>query len=174
MALLSIWLILLGLLGSSNVLAQQSVRSELNLERAESVRISGIDDWFIGVFTATESINNLQYQWDPQCVYSSTGGYTIEVSSANAASPLQLESANGDSMVYQIYSFSRQGNRFTLRGHNDPIFALNNLRGSQSPTCNDEISNTNLWFTAVVRPAAFNSAPPGIYRDVVTLVVSPE
>ena len=154
--------------------AQQSVESEISLERAEAVRITNIDDWIIGIFTSSDSINTLQYEWDWQCVYSSTGSYRVEVSSANGGSTLALESGSGEKMTYQIYTYSRQGNNYNLAGHNTPVFALNNLSGSQSLTCNDEPSNTNLWFAAVVRPPAFNAAPPGIYRDVVTLVVSPE
>lgn len=158
----------------SESIAQQSVDSQINLQRTESVRISNIDDWLIGVFTATDTINNLQYQWDWQCVYTSTGSFRVDVSSANGGSLLALESSSGDQMTYQIYTYSRRGNNYSLIGHNTPTFSLSNLSGSQSQTCNDEPSNTNLWFAAVVRPPAFNAAPPGIYQDTVTLVVSPE
>ncbi len=154
--------------------AQQSSQSEVVLERSESVSISNIDDWMIGIFTSSDTINTLQYEWDWQCVYSSTGSFRVDVSSANGGSRLALESSSGDQMDYQIYSYSRRGGLYSMIGHNSPTFALNNLSGSQSLTCSDEPSNTNLWFAAVVRPFAFNAAPPGIYRDIVTLVVSPE
>jgi len=154
--------------------AQQSVESEITLERAESVRISNIDDWTIGVFTPNDTISTLQYEWDWQCVHTSTGTFRVDVSSANGGAGLALESGSGVRMTYQIYTYSRRGNNYSLNGFNTPVFGLTNLSGSQSPTCNDEPSNTNLWFAAVVRPFAFNAAPPGIYRDTVTLVVSPE
>lgn len=165
---------MLGLAFAPVASAQQSVESDITLERSESVRITNIDDWMIGIFTSSDSINTLQYEWDWQCVYTSTGSFRVDVSSANGGARLALESASGDRMTYQIYSYSRRGNNYRMVGHNTPVFALNNLSGSQSLTCNDEPSNTNLWFAAVVRPFAFNAAPPGIYRDVVTLVVSPE
>lgn len=154
--------------------AQQSVESDIRLERSESVRITNIDDWIIGIFNPTDTIRTLQYEWDWQCVYTSTGSFRVDVSSANGGAGLALESGSGNRMTYQIYTYSRRGNNYSLVGHNTPVFALNNLSGSQSLTCDDEPSNTNLWFAAVVRPFAFNAAPPGIYRDVVTLVVSPE
>ncbi|MFK7994152.1 MAG: hypothetical protein AB8B87_08435 [Granulosicoccus sp.] len=154
--------------------AQQSVESQISLERAEAVRITNIDDWTIGVFTSSDTINNLQYQWDWQCVYTSTGSFRVDVTSANGGAQLALESGSGDQMIYQIYTYSRQGNNYSLIGHNGSSFSLSNLSGSQSLTCNDEPSNTNLWFAAVVRPPAFNAAPPGIYQDIVTIMVSPE
>lgn len=152
-----------------------SVDSEISVIRTESTKISNIDDWFIGVFTAVESINNSQFVWDWQCVHSSTGSYRLEVTSQNGGSRLRLESGAGDQMNYSIFSYVRRGNRFQLRGHVTSVINLNNLSGSRSLTCADEIlAGTNLGFAALVRPADFNPAPPGVYRDVVTLVVSPE
>lgn len=156
--------------------ASIAVDSQIQLSKSESVKISNIDDWLIGVFTATDTINNIQYNsWDEQCVYSSTGSYQVEVTSQNGGARLTLESGAGDQMRYSIYSYVRRGNRYRMQGHTSPVINLTNLSSSQTLTCADEnIAGVNLWFTALVRPADFNPAPPGIYRDVVTLVVSPE
>lgn len=153
---------------------ESSLDSQISIERSESAQISNIDDWLIGVFSATDSINTIQYNWDWQCVFTSTGSYRVEVTSANGGSQLALESSSGEQMDYWIYSYVRRGNSYQLRGHTSSSFSLNNLSGSQSLTCADEPSNTNLWFAALVRPGPFNQASPGVYRDVVTLVVSPE
>ncbi len=152
-----------------------SVETKLKLDRTESAKISNIDDWLIGVYTAADSINNIQYNWDWQCAYTSTGTYRVEVISQNGGSKLTLESSAGDQMDYWIYAYVRRGNNYVLSGHTTPVINLNDLSGSQSETCADErFAGTNLWFAALVRPAAFNPAPPGIYRDSVTLMVSPE
>ncbi|MFK7854965.1 MAG: hypothetical protein AB8B79_12660 [Granulosicoccus sp.] len=152
-----------------------TVDSEVSVVRSESTKISNIDDWLIGVFASADSINNIQYNWDWQCVYTSTGTYRVEVTSQNGGSALKLESGAGDQMNYWIYSYVRRGNAYELEGHTSSVINLNNLSGSQSLTCADEnVVGTNLWFAALVRPADFNPAPPGVYRDVVTLVVSPE
>jgi len=79
-------------------------------------------------------------------------------------------------MPYQLYFYYRRGANYILsRGFNTPVTTLNNLSGSTSPTCADErFAPTNLWFAAVVRPAAFNPAPPGIYTDLATITIRPE
>ncbi len=160
--------------GSSAVLAQDATDAEVSITRGEAVQISNIDDWLIGVFTAIDTINNIQYNWDWECVYSSTGSYRVEVISQNGGSELRLNSGT-DSMRYWIYAYFRQGNNYRLRGFTDPNFTLNNLSGSTQIDCSDEpVVGTNLWFAALVRPADFNPAPPGIYQDLVTLLVSPE
>ncbi len=153
----------------------ESADSDVSIVRSESTKISNIDDWLIGVFSSTDSINNIQYNWDAECVYTSTGSYKVELSSQNGGSRLKLENGSGDKMKYWIYSYVRRGNNYQMQGHTTSLINLNNLSGSQSLTCADEnVVGTNLWFAALVRPADFNPAPPGIYRDVVTLIVSPE
>jgi hypothetical protein len=162
------------LAGPGTVFAQASIDTEVSITRGESVQISNIDDWLIGVFTSIDTINNIQYNWDWECVYSSTGSYRVEVISQNGGSELQLNSGT-DSMRYWIYAYYRQGNTYRMRGFTDPNFTLSNLSGSTQLDCSDEpTAGTNLWFAALVRPADFNPAPPGIYQDLVTLLVSPE
>jgi len=161
---------------AGSLYAQQSASTdaEVSITRGESVKISNIDDWLIGVFTANESINNIQYNWDWECVHSSTGSYRVEVISQNGGNELTLKSGP-NSMRYWIYSYVRRGANYQLQGSTSPNFTLNNLSGSTQVDCSDEATpGTNLWFAALVRPADFNPAPPGIYQDLVTLLVSPE
>ena len=153
----------------------QSAESELSMVRSELVKISNIDEWLIGVFSATDTINFNQFEWDFQCVYSSTGSYKVDVTSQNGGSQLRLVSDSGDEMRYRIFTYVRRGNLYNLNGHTTPVFSLDNLSGSLSLTCADEpLAQSNLFFAPLVTPNDFNQAPPGIYRDFVTIVVSPE
>ena len=128
-----------------------SVESQLSVARTESVKISNIDDWLIGVFTSNATVTNSQFNWDWQCVFASTGTYRIEVTSANGGSRLTLQSSAGDQMEYLIFAYYRRGSGFRLSGHNTPVINLNNLGGSLSTTCADEIiTGTNLGFAASV------------------------
>jgi hypothetical protein len=155
--------------------SQSSKETTISITRGESVKISKIDDWLIGVYTAIDSINNIQYNWDWECVYSSTGTYGVRVESQNGGSQLTLKSAAGDTMRYWLYTYFRQGATYSLQGFTTPVINLSNLSGSQSLTCADEgFSGHNLFFAALVRPIHFNAAPPGIYQDLVTLTITPE
>lgn len=156
--------------------AQDSADSQISIARGEAVQITNIDDWLIGVNTATAVNFTLQYEWDATCVYTSTGLYSVEVSSGNGGPALFLESSGGDTMPYQLYFYYRRGATYTLSpGYTTPVTTLTNLSGSTSLTCADEtFAPTNLWFTAVVRPGPFNAAPPGIYTDFATITVRPE
>ena len=155
--------------------AQSSVDSDINMVKGEAVKISNIDDWLIGVFAATDTIAGAAYNWDWECVYTSTGAYRVELTSANGGSQLRLLNGAGDQMRYYLYTYHRRGATYTLEYFTDTVININNLSGSTSLTCADEpVVGTNLWFAAVVFPADFNAAPPGIYTDFMTLVVSPE
>ncbi len=164
------------LLVSQSAFAAPTADSDISITRGESVQITGIDDWLIGVFTATSTIPVIQYNWDFQCVYTSTGLFRVDLISSNGLSPLTLESSGGDQMRYEIWAFHRRAGAFALDGpYITPTFGINNLEGSTSLTCADEgYGGNNLFFAALVRPANFNAAPPGIYQDVVTLIVSQE
>ena len=167
----------LALGATSLVSAQDSAQSEISIIRGEAVSISNIDDWLIGVFTATDSIATLQYNWDAECVFTTTGVYRVEVTSQNGGGLLQLRSSAGDTMDYELWTYSRTNltGGYQLLGFFTSPVILTNRRGSTSPTCAGEPTDgTNLWFAALVRPGPFNAAPPGIYQDVATIVVSPE
>ncbi|MBX2885301.1 MAG: hypothetical protein KTR32_35430 [Granulosicoccus sp.] len=160
---------------STSATAQSVEQSEVSIVKSEGVKISDIDDWLIGVFTSSDTINFSQYQWDPQCVYSSTGAYSIQVSSSNGGANLNLQSG-GNSMNYRIYAVFRRGGNYFWTSSTNTTINIGNMSGSSaSLTCADEqIAGINLWFAALVTPADFNPAPPGIYQDVVSLTVTPE
>jgi len=133
--------------------AQSSENSTVTITRGDAVRITNIDDWLIGVYTATDTIPTIIYNWDYQCVFTTTGLYGVTVTSQNGGAQLTLASAAGDTMAYEIYSYSRQnGGGFELRRHLTPTINLTNRSGSTSPTCADEtaFANTNLFFAPLV------------------------
>ncbi len=160
----------------SKAAAQSSADSQISITVGEAIQITNIDDWVIGIFTANATINNWQYNWDYECVFSTSGTYRVELNSQNGFNPLKLVSSSGDQMDYEIWSYYRQGNTYRMQGPlNTPTISLTNLSASQSPTCADEnYGGANLFFAALVRQAPFNQAPPGIYQDLVTLQVIPE
>lgn len=160
---------------SSTAGAQSLAESDISIVKGEAVKISGIDDWLLGIFTSTDTINFSQYLWDTQCVYSTTGTYSVQVSSANGGANLNLQSG-ANSMRYRIYTVFRRGGSYFWTSSTNTTININNMSGSSSSlTCADEnIAGINLWFAALVTPADFNPAPPGIYQDVVSLTVTPE
>jgi len=151
-------------------------QSQISISKGDTVKISDVDDWLIGVFTASDSINFSQVTWDRECVYSSSGAYQIEIVSGNGGGQLNLQSGSGDTMGYRIYSIWRAaGGGYFWTSWTTTTRTLTNMGGSSSLSCADEfITGTNLWFGALVTPADFNPAPPGIYQDFVTLNVAPE
>ncbi|MEE9320108.1 MAG: hypothetical protein V3U76_06660 [Granulosicoccus sp.] len=161
------------MVSSTQSLAQATVDSDISIVKGESAQITGVDDWVIGVFLPTDTISVFSYQWDPECVFTSTGSYSVELNSQNGGSDLTLKTAAGDEMKYElwIYYFRNSGN--ILEGWTTPVKTISNMKGSLSPTCADT-SGRNLWFAALVRAAEFNPAVPGIYQDLMTITVSPE
>ena len=159
--------------------AQESASAEVKLRiiRSENVQIVDLDDWDIGSFTANDTLTDRQSPWDEACVFSSTSGYRLDLQSANGPGPLTLRSTSGAGMAYEILISSRaaKNGQFETRGFQSTPLVLDARRGSRSVQCvGGPGGNTNISFAALVRPAAFNAAPPGAYQDTVTLIVSAE
>jgi len=169
-------LIMLALGFSSHTLAQSnSAESEISIVVGESVKISNVDDWLLGVYTATDTVNFLTPLFrDDQCVFSSTGAFRITINGQHSNSSFLMESQNGDTMAYRMLINYRRngGNRFTFV--NTPA-TFNNIDGASTLDCSDSPNpGWNLRFYTYVLGASFNAAPPGIYQDTLTLLVAPE
>ena len=162
-----------------SVRAQQaSADAELSIVRSELALISDVDDWVIGLHPSAATLSFSDFSdWDWQCVYTTTGLFGVEVTSANGGSRLHLRSG-ADELDYHFYTWYRQGATYptyAVGPYSTPSVTIGNLSGSLVPDCSDEaFGNSNLWFIARVYPADFNAAPPGIYRDVMTITVTPE
>jgi len=163
---------------SGQALAQSFVEdSEISITKGEAVRISSVDDWLVGVFTALDTISGSALSaYDRQCVFSTTGAYQLEVVSGNGGTRLNLQSGSGDGMNYRIWVVWRNlTGTFTGRITNNTVINVNNLRALTTLDCaDDSFFAGNLWFRAQVLPGDFNAAPPGIYQDFVTINVRPE
>ena len=169
-------LIFLALGFSSQSLAQSNTaESEISIVVGESVKISNVDDWLLGVYTATDTINFLTPLFrDDQCVFSSTGAFRITINGQHSNSAFLMESQNGDTMAYRMLINYRRngGNRF--RFVSAPS-THTNIDGASTLDCSDSPNpGWNLRFYTYVLGASFNAAPPGIYQDTLTLLVAPE
>lgn len=164
--------------------AQDTGVSEITIQKIDAVQITKIDDWIIGVWTSTAvetgtfEFNN----WDWQCVYSSTGAYSLDIQSANGGPQLGVVSSAGNRIRYTIRTASQttaSPGSLTYANYFTPSISLTGRKAMTSTDCSDTSEHigygaNNLFFLPYVTTAEFNLAPPGIYRDVVTLTVSPE
>ena len=160
-----------------NAFSANSAESKLSIIIGETAKISAIDDWVIGIHAADEDMTSFwEYQWDYQCVFTSTGAYSVQLNSQNGASPLELRSASGEPLAYEVWAYVKEGTALSIKGpFRDASFSMSNLTGSDSQTCQGEgYGGHNLFFAALVRRANFNAAPTGIYRDQMVITVSPE
>lgn len=155
--------------------------STVSVAKADQIVLSKVDDILIGVFGPDEVLDARTFrvdQFDYQCVYSTTGGYRLDITSANGTGPFELENASGDRMGYEVHLWYRRAGgafQFTSTRYPTAPIAVPGLSASRSPTCADEaLDNSNLIVTGVVNAGPFNAAPPGVYRDVLTITVSVE
>ncbi len=154
-----------------------SAQSKISIVVGESAKISAIDDWVIGIHAAGENMSSFwEYQWDYECVFSSTGAYSVELNSQNGSSPLELRNNSGVSLDYELWAYVKNGASYSMKGpYTTASFSISNLTGSDSQTCQGEgYGGHNLFFAALVRQSNFNAAPTGIYRDQMIITVRPE
>lgn len=152
--------------------------TRISISKVFGVQLSKVDDWNFGVHSATTtaladmSVTTADGFWDDTCAFSSSGAYDLDVSSQNGGSLFIMKSGT-DQIPYTITVSYKRGTYQTKTYTASPI-SLKNLRASQITDCADEFSGHNLRFAPLVAAADFNAAPPGVYQDIVTLVVSPK
>lgn len=162
---------------STMTYAANSAQSTISITVGETAKISAIDDWVIGIHAADENMSSFwEYKWDYECVFTSTGAYSVELTSQNGASPLELRNNSGDPLAYEVWAYVKKGASYSIKGpFRDATFNMSNLTGSDSQTCQGEgYGGHNLFFAALVRRTNFNAAPTGIYRDQMVITVRPE
>lgn len=168
-------LLLLVCISSRAVTAQSSTELDLSITKTEAIKLSNMDDWFMGAYSAVDiNDRNIRFN-DFVCVYSSTGLFSLTLNSYNGGNRLRLISDNGDVMRYQIIVRSRRGNRMRNTRIRDDATTISGNHGSATLNCSDSRPrNWNVRFRSVIGRNAFNQAAPGIYTDLVTINVSPE
>ena len=155
--------------------SQDSANSDITLVKEDRVQISDIDDWDFGSFAVHDVANSQERLTDTACVFSTTGRYSLTVGgqSQGGGNRMRLRNANGEGIRYVVDVRYSNGSGNTTRRVNINGTTINNMTGSLSLGCTD-VNSSNLQFTAIVVRVDFNRASPGTYRDVVTLLVSPE
>lgn len=137
--------------------------SDIILEKDDMVQITGLADIDLGSesrLTADASAS------DDVCVFSTSGSYSVTVSSANGSFILQDINTASD-IAYEInWTVDNTPQALTYNTASTAIAGNNN-----DPTCG---GTPNASFEVVVPSAGFNAASPGTYIDTLTLLLSPE
>lgn len=133
--------------------------SVVTIIKENAVQISNVNDLDMGTHSALAADASAN---DDVCVFSSTSGYNITVSSANGA--LELQDAATTTPV-----------PYALTWDTAPVTLGSTITGltgdNTSLNCG---GGTNANFAVTVASADFNAAAPGTYTDTLTLLVQPE
>jgi alanine-alpha-ketoisovalerate/valine-pyruvate aminotransferase len=136
--------------------------SIINIGKGNAVQITDVDDIDLGT---TGNLAATATQSDSVCVFSSTGGYNITLTSSNGS--FILNDANTTTDI--AYSIDWTAGGTTTAVYNTAITGL--VGDSTSVDCG---ATTNATFAVSVTAANFNAADPGSYTDTLTLLVQPE
>lgn len=136
--------------------------SVITMTKQDAVQISGIDDINLGI---RGNLSATEVGSDSLCVFSSTGAYSIVVTSSNGSFEL-MDSNNTTAIPYSVDWIVASTRAVS---YNTPLAGL--IGNSTAVDCE---GNTNATFQVSVEAADFNSAEPGDYRDTLTLLVTPE
>lgn len=149
---------------SDGVLTSGSVgstgSSDVIIVKDNAVQISDVDDMDFG----NQSVlgDNVSMT-DGVCVFSSTGNYSVTVSSAGTSFELAGTGATPDAVAYSV---QWDGVAVT---HGTAQTGL--IANATSLTCD---GGTNATFAVTVDSSSFNSVKPDTYTDTLTLLVQPE
>jgi hypothetical protein len=146
-----------GVIGSSS-----EGTSVLTIVKQDAVQISKVDDLFLGI---SGSLTSQHVVGDDVCVFSSTGAYSLTVSSTNGWFALR------DSNTVTEIPYTLEWVTTSVRAVPYNTSVTNLFGDTRSPTCN---GSTNARFQVTINPENFNQAEPGRYRDTLTLLVQPE
>ena len=146
-----------GFIGSSS-----EGTSVLTIVKEDAVQISDVDDLYLGIKGA---LTSAQVVGDDVCVFSSTGAYSLTVSSTNGGFALK----DSNTLTDIRYSLEWVTTSTHSVRYNKTLTSLSG--NSQSLDCG---GSTNARFQVTIRPKSFNKAEPGQYRDTLTLLVHPE
>lgn len=136
--------------------------SDVTLVKENVVQITGVADLDLGIHNSTATALTA---FDDVCVFNSTTNYAVTVSSANAAYELR---SGTDAIPYTV-NWTDSSNTPVALSNGNPAGGMS---GDQtSLNCG---GTNNASFAVSVTAADFNSANPGTYTDVLTLMIEPE
>lgn len=137
--------------------------SGVTLIKESTVQITGIADLDLGTagFLTVDASTS-----DDVCVFSSSGSYSVTVTSTNGSFIL-ADVGTATDIAYDLnWTVAATPQALTYSA------ASTAVAGNQSdPTCG---GTPNANFEVVVPTAGFNAAEPGTYIDTLTLIISPE
>lgn len=134
--------------------------SDVTIIKDNAVQISNVNDLDFGQQAALAASATMS---DDVCVFSSTGNYSVTVSSAGDGFELLGTGADAGAITYSV-----QWSGVAI-SHDTAQTGL--TADATSLTCNGA---TNASFSVTVDSTSFNSAKPDTYSDTLTLMVEPE
>ena len=138
--------------------------SDVTVTKQNTVQISGIDTIDFQTLGYIDPATPVTAESD-MCVFSSTGTYTILLTSTNGAFNLN---DNGNTIDYTV-TWADAADAGAPVAYNT---VLETQAGSNvDPTCENA---NNATLTVTLNNAQFNSADAGTYTDTLTMQVSPE
>jgi len=150
--------------------------SKVKIQKEELVKITLVDDIHLG---SHGSLTSDQVGSDEVCIFSSTGSYSVTMTSTNGAFTLQSPNTTTD-MPYSIQwtTISTSPVIYNTRTsiHTADRHTTNcngNGNGNGGPNGNGN-GSTNAKYEVTVASQDFNAAEPGLYGDVLTILIRPE
>lgn len=140
----------------------------ISVTKIHQSRITGINDVTFGSTASSPAKTS-----DDVCVYSTSGSYTVNASSANGQST-NFRMANGAGNQFITYNVEWNNAASGNSGNdlnNNATSATFNGANTSNETCS---GGSNARFFIDVTASSFNSAPAGAYTDTLTLVVTPQ
>jgi len=153
---------------------QHSAQTNISVSVGEGVKISNVDDWFLGAYSANHTMGTPPRFNDEQCVFSSTGTFSISIVGLNSTNQLRMVNTAGDTIRYRTQMIFYRGNTQRRVNFNRPR-TIRNISGASTENCSDTVNlGWNIQFSTRVYRGSFNAAPPGVYQDTISITVVPE
>lgn len=158
---------------SGHVYADVTETTDITLEKAHAIRVSGLDDYY---FAARDSlINTFWYRYDDICIYSSSGQYYVTPTSMNTTTngtwDMRVLDGAGNNMRYRVWWVEQPSFNWQIMRQNQRSSVFNNP-DTVSDTCG--ASGTNAELVVGIVDADFRAVPFGTYTDVMTFLIEPE
>lgn len=159
---------------------QDSQDIDVSIVKDEAALITGLQDLVISRDSDFTTTTRLRTPFTYLCAHSTTGRYSLSVSSANGYSPFRVESTSGNLLQYQVIMGTLNGDDAPSRSlrrriFNTPLNLTDRLASSAASCIGQGFQrDANIEIRLVVSRIGFNAAQPGIYSDTLILTIAPE
>ncbi len=144
--------------------------SVVTIIKQDAVQITKVDDLN---FANPGFLSTAARLSDDVCVFSTTTGYNVTLTSLNGAAGAFALSDGTNSFPYAV----AWGTTGFAAGAGSPVTAGTALTGQTGDNVNPDCGGaaaTNAAFDVTIAAADYNAAPTGTYTDTLTMVVAPE